>query len=44
MDIVQANLHKGCTAACQELIQTAAVRWAEEEGDYRDDVSSLFAD
>jgi protein phosphatase 2C family protein 2/3 len=39
VDIVKANLHKGCTAACQELIQTAAVRWAEEEGDYRDDVS-----
>ena len=40
MDIVQDNINKGAHYACQELIQTAAVRWQEEEGDYRDDVSS----
>ena len=39
VDIVQNNINKGAHYACQELIQTAAVRWREEEGDYRDDVS-----
>ena len=29
------------TAACQELIEQASQRWAEEEGDYRDDVRSF---
>jgi serine/threonine protein phosphatase PrpC len=29
----------GVPEACQELIETAAARWQEEEGDYRDDVS-----
>jgi hypothetical protein len=36
---VHANIGMGAHYACQELIQTAAVRWQEEEGDYRDDVS-----
>ena len=41
--IVQKELQKGSNveAACQVLIETAAERWAEEEGDYRDDVSTL---
>ena len=39
VDIVQRNLHRGYHEACQELIETAAARWQEEEGDYRDDVS-----
>jgi hypothetical protein len=38
VDIVQSFLHLGATFACQQLIQTAATRWQEEEGDYRDDV------
>jgi serine/threonine protein phosphatase PrpC len=38
VDIVQSYLHLGATFACQQLIQTAATRWQEEEGDYRDDV------
>jgi hypothetical protein len=37
---VQRNLDRGCHDACQELIETAAARWQEEEGDYRDDVRS----
>ena len=41
MDIVQRNLHRGYHDACQELIETAAARWQEEEGDYRDDVSTV---
>lgn len=39
VDIVQRHLHRGYHEACQELIETAAARWQEEEGDYRDDVS-----
>ncbi len=39
VDIVQSYIHLGATFACQQLIQTAATRWQEEEGDYRDDVS-----
>lgn len=38
VDIVQSYIHLGATFACQQLIQTAAARWQEEEGDYRDDV------
>jgi protein phosphatase 2C family protein 2/3 len=43
VDIVSTSLANGCgiPEACQELIETAAARWQEEEGDYRDDVSSL---
>lgn len=41
MDIVVNNLHKGAMVACEELIQTAALRWQEEEGDYRDDVRQI---
>lgn len=42
VDIVKSHLHKGCTQACEELIQIAAVRWAEEEGDYRDDITAII--
>jgi hypothetical protein len=41
VDIVQSFLHLGSTFACQQLIQTAATRWQEEEGDYRDDVCAF---
>jgi hypothetical protein len=41
VDIVQRSLDRGCHDACQELIETAAARWQEEEGDYRDDVRFL---
>jgi hypothetical protein len=42
VDIVQRHLPKGCHLACQELIETAAARWQDEEGDYRDDVSGCL--
>ena len=38
VDIVSLSLHKGALGACEDLIETAASRWQEEEGDYRDDV------
>ena len=43
VDIVQEKLAAGanCTQACQELIEQASQRWAEEEGDYRDDITAI---
>ena len=43
VDIVQEKLAAGCncTQACQELIEQASQRWAEEEGDYRDDITCI---
>jgi protein phosphatase PTC2/3 len=43
VDIVQAKFKEGCncTQACQELIEQASSRWAEEEGDYRDDITCI---
>lgn len=39
--IVAQHLHKGATKACQVLIETAAAKWHDEEGDYRDDITAL---
>jgi len=39
--IVAKHLHKGATKACQVLIETAAAKWHDEEGDYRDDITAL---
>ena len=39
--IVAKNLHKGATKACQILIEAAAAKWHDEEGDYRDDITAL---
>jgi serine/threonine protein phosphatase PrpC len=43
VDIVSDKLAEGleCHAACQELIEQASERWAEEEGDYRDDITAI---
>lgn len=41
VDIVNNSLHKGMHDACQDLIETAAARWQEEEGDYRDDITAI---
>lgn len=41
VDIVNDQIEFGCHAACEELIQVAATRWAEEEGDYRDDITAV---
>lgn len=42
MEIVQSCMEEGVPEACQELIEISASRWQDEEGDYRDDVSSTF--
>ena len=44
VDIVAKSLREGntVTQACQELIEQAAQRWAEEEGDYRDDITAVI--
>lgn len=39
--IVGGNLDKGATGACQALIEAAANKWHDEEGDYRDDITAL---
>jgi protein phosphatase PTC2/3 len=41
VQIVADNLHKGATKACRALIEAAAARWHDEEGDYRDDITAL---
>lgn len=41
VEIVGKNISKGSTAACQFLIEVAAERWHEEEGDYRDDITAV---
>lgn len=41
VNIIAKNLHKGATKACQVLIETAAEKWHDEEGDYRDDITAL---
>ena len=35
---MQRHIARGADFACKELIQVATRKWAEEEGDYRDDV------
>ena len=41
VQIVNENLHLGATKSCQALIEMAAARWHDEEGDYRDDITAL---
>ena len=41
VEIVGAHLPMGASKACQALIEAAANRWHEEEGDYRDDITAL---
>ena len=41
VNIVAKHLHKGATKACQVLIETAAEKWHDEEGDYRDDITAF---
>ena len=41
VQVVSENLHLGATRACQALIEMAAARWHDEEGDYRDDITAL---
>jgi serine/threonine protein phosphatase PrpC len=39
--IVGEHLSNGATKACQALIEAAASKWHEEEGNYRDDITAL---
>lgn len=39
--IVGEHLEGGATKACQALIEAAASKWHEEEGNYRDDITAL---
>jgi len=41
VQVVSENLHKGATKACRALIEAAAAKWHDEEGDYRDDITAL---
>jgi serine/threonine protein phosphatase PrpC len=41
VEIVGAHLSKGASKACQALIEAAANKWHQEEGDYRDDITAL---
>lgn len=39
--IIGDNLSRGPAYACQMLIENAAARWRDVEGDYRDDITAL---
>jgi len=41
VDIVQSKISMGASIACEYLIHVATERWAEEEGDYRDDITAI---
>mmetsp|Transcript_22187 Transcript_22187/g.33868 ORF Transcript_22187/g.33868 Transcript_22187/m.33868 type:complete len:112 (-) Transcript_22187:1305-1640(-) len=43
VDVVAEHLAKGkgASEACQALIEAAAAKWHEEEGDYRDDITAV---
>lgn len=40
--IVSENLNNGSTKACRSLIEAAAARWHDEEGEYRDDITAII--
>lgn len=42
VEIVSENLSKGSTKACRSLIEAAAARWHDEEGEYRDDITAII--
>lgn len=41
VSIVSKHLKEGSTKACQALIEAAASKWHDEEGNYRDDITAL---
>lgn len=41
VQIVGNHLGMGATKACQALIEAAASKWHEEEGEYRDDITAI---
>jgi protein phosphatase PTC2/3 len=42
VNIVSDNLSRGSTKACRSLIEAAAARWHNEEGEYRDDITAII--
>jgi protein phosphatase PTC2/3 len=44
VNLVGLHTSKGMSKACQILIEEAANKWHEEEGDYRDDITALVID
>ncbi|GMH52727.1 hypothetical protein TrST_g13543 [Triparma strigata] len=41
VSIIQRYIAEGANKACEVLIETAAQRWREYEGDYRDDITAV---
>eukprot|EP00903_Cladosiphon_okamuranus_P011285 g10641.t1 len=41
IDIVNCSLEEGTMKATQDLIEAAATKWREVEGDYRDDITAV---
>ena len=41
IDIVEKLMEESATDACTKLIETAAAKWRQEEGDYRDDITAI---
>jgi serine/threonine protein phosphatase PrpC len=41
VDIVGKHIEESAARACQALIEAAANKWHQEEGDYRDDITAL---
>ena len=41
VSIIQRYIGEGANKACEVLIETAAQRWREYEGDYRDDITAV---
>ncbi|CAB1096392.1 unnamed protein product [Ectocarpus sp. CCAP 1310/34] len=41
IDIVNTSLEEGTMKATQDLIEAAATKWREVEGDYRDDITAV---
>jgi len=41
VDIVSTFIDTSATEACTKLIETAAAKWRQEEGDYRDDITAI---
>jgi protein phosphatase PTC2/3 len=42
VQIVAGTLSSGSTKACRSLIEAAAARWHDEEGEYRDDITAII--
>jgi protein phosphatase 2C family protein 2/3 len=41
VQLVDEFIATSATEACTRLIETAAAKWRQEEGDYRDDITAI---